>query len=108
MVSTHVYPCQEGSHARISHVSLPFSLGIEYLSIRLASVVSDSDFKFHPRCKRLNITHQMFADDLLMCGVDIKLFLLLFQKKIEASGWWLISTRMMCIMQKCLLILLIS
>ncbi|XP_056685650.1 uncharacterized protein [Spinacia oleracea] len=26
----------------------------------------DKHFKYHPRCKKLNITHMMFADDLLM------------------------------------------
>ncbi|XP_056689993.1 uncharacterized protein [Spinacia oleracea] len=43
-----------------------FAIGMEYLSRCLGSVAGDKQFKYHPRCKKLNITHMMFADDLLM------------------------------------------
>ncbi|XP_056695660.1 uncharacterized protein [Spinacia oleracea] len=39
---------------------------MEYLSRCLSSVAGDKQFKYHPRCKKLNITHMMFVDDLLM------------------------------------------
>lgn len=29
-------------------------------------LTKDLDYNFHPRCERLNITHMMFADDLVM------------------------------------------
>ncbi|XP_056688387.1 uncharacterized protein [Spinacia oleracea] len=43
-----------------------FTIGMEYLSRCLQSIAQQNCFKFHPRCKKLGITHMMFADDLLM------------------------------------------
>ncbi|XP_056688055.1 uncharacterized protein [Spinacia oleracea] len=43
-----------------------FALGMEYLSRSLAVATSEGRFNFHPRCKKLGISHMMFADDLLM------------------------------------------
>lgn len=43
-----------------------FALGMEYLSRCLNDATSSSGFKFHPRCKKLLLTHMMFVDDLLM------------------------------------------
>ncbi|XP_056691836.1 uncharacterized protein [Spinacia oleracea] len=43
-----------------------FALGMEYLSRCLAALAEDTNFSYHPRCKKLDLTHMMFADDLLM------------------------------------------
>ncbi|XP_056695389.1 uncharacterized protein [Spinacia oleracea] len=43
-----------------------FSLGMEYLSRCLAALADNAEFSYHPRCKKMNLTHMMFADDLLM------------------------------------------
>ena len=46
---------------------------MEYISWTLNVVGSLGDFKFHPRCKRLNLNHLMFADDLMLfCKADGK------------------------------------
>ncbi|XP_021857904.1 uncharacterized protein [Spinacia oleracea] len=41
-----------------------FAIGMEYLSRCLSNL--GPECKHHPKCKRLGITHMMFADDLLM------------------------------------------
>ncbi|XP_020260823.1 uncharacterized protein LOC109837129 [Asparagus officinalis] len=43
-----------------------FILGMEYLSRKLGMLKNDRLFKFHPKCSQLNITHLIFADDLLL------------------------------------------
>lgn len=46
--------------------SLLFALSLEYLSRCLSSLQYDRRFKFHSRCKRKQITHLAFPDDLLL------------------------------------------
>ena len=43
-----------------------FVLCMEYLSRCLNQLQRNPHFKFHPRCKKLNLTHVCFADDLLL------------------------------------------
>ncbi|XP_020254213.1 uncharacterized protein LOC109831293 [Asparagus officinalis] len=43
-----------------------FILGMEYLSRRLELLKEDRNFKFHPKCKKFQITHLIFVDDLLL------------------------------------------
>lgn len=43
-----------------------FTIVMEYLSRALYELRKDSNFSFHPGCKRLGITHLSFADDLLL------------------------------------------
>ena len=45
---------------------LLFVLSIEYLSRCLSKLKELKEFKYHPKCARLNITHLCFADDLLL------------------------------------------
>ncbi|XP_057958496.1 uncharacterized protein LOC131151259 [Malania oleifera] len=45
---------------------LLFVMCVEYLSRLLKSVESKSDFKFHPKCEALRLSHLVFADDLMM------------------------------------------
>ncbi|XP_020266617.1 uncharacterized protein LOC109842117 [Asparagus officinalis] len=43
-----------------------FVFGMEYLSRKLSSLQDDRNYKYHPKCFRLKITHLTFADDLLL------------------------------------------
>ncbi|XP_020240887.1 uncharacterized protein LOC109819544 [Asparagus officinalis] len=45
-----------------------FILGMEYLSRSLDLLKQDKQFKYHPRCGKMKITHLIFADDLLLFG----------------------------------------
>ncbi|XP_056685776.1 uncharacterized protein [Spinacia oleracea] len=67
-----------------------FALGMEYLSRCLAAMSSQKEFNYHPRCKKLKITHMMFADDLLMFArADLPSIITLFgafTKFSKASG----------------------
>ena len=45
---------------------LLFASGMEYLSCILKCVSQDDSFKFHPRCKPIQLTHLCFADDLIL------------------------------------------
>ncbi|KAH0769465.1 hypothetical protein KY290_013446 [Solanum tuberosum] len=43
-----------------------FAIVMEYLSRNLNDLANHKQFKYHPKCSRLKITHLSFADDLLM------------------------------------------
>lgn len=43
-----------------------FVVGMEYISKWMNTLHNNSDFHYHPRCKRARITHLMFADNLLI------------------------------------------
>ncbi|XP_062080849.1 uncharacterized protein LOC133785644 [Humulus lupulus] len=45
---------------------LLFVIGMEYLTRILSKVAKAAEFKFHPRCQSLKLTHLCFADDLLL------------------------------------------
>ena len=45
---------------------LLFVLVMGYLSRSLKIASATPSFKYHPRCKRLELVHLMFADDLLL------------------------------------------
>ncbi|XP_021765919.1 uncharacterized protein LOC110730423 [Chenopodium quinoa] len=64
-----------------------FAIGMEYLSRCLDELRLTPDFNFHPRCEKLNLTHMMFADDLLMFSrADSVSVNLLFQAFLKFSG----------------------
>ncbi|XP_056688471.1 uncharacterized protein [Spinacia oleracea] len=42
------------------------AIGMEYLSRCLTSLNTDTTFRYHLRCKKVDLTHMMFADDLLL------------------------------------------
>ena len=41
-----------------------FAIAVEYLSRLLKGLKDDKQFKYHPRCSKLDITHLCIADDL--------------------------------------------
>lgn len=43
-----------------------FVICMEYLSRSLGELKQNAGFRYHPRCKKLGITHACFADDLLL------------------------------------------
>ncbi|XP_020256483.1 uncharacterized protein LOC109833285 [Asparagus officinalis] len=45
-----------------------FILGMEYLSRSLNILKNDSQFRYHPKCGKMKLTHLIFADDLLLFG----------------------------------------
>lgn len=50
--------------------SLLFVLVMEYLSRTLKTISMLPDFKFHPMCKGLQLTHLIFADDFCKGNVS--------------------------------------
>jgi len=46
--------------------SLLFVLAMEYFSRIIQRVSTHRDFQYHPHCKKLNLTHLMFVDDLVL------------------------------------------
>lgn len=53
-----------------------FTICMEYLSRLLGRVKDEEGFSYHPRCRRVDLTHLLFADDLLVfCKVDLRLVL---------------------------------
>lgn len=51
-----------------------FALAMEYLSKSFDSLELSKDFLYHPRCRRIKLTHILFDDDLLLfCKGDMKL-----------------------------------
>nr|XP_019069479.1 uncharacterized protein LOC109120276 [Solanum lycopersicum] len=43
-----------------------FAIAMEYLSRTLKGLRDDKQFKYHPKCSKLDVTHLCFADDLLL------------------------------------------
>lgn len=43
-----------------------FAITMEYLSRLLDELKCDKQYKYHPKCARLKLTHLSFADDLLL------------------------------------------
>ncbi|XP_074299820.1 uncharacterized protein LOC141630990 [Silene latifolia] len=69
---------------------LIFTICLEYLSRILAWVQQQKEFRFHPLCKRVQLSHLCFADDLIMfCRGDLPSVVLLlraFKTFSKASG----------------------
>lgn len=67
-----------------------FAIAMEYLSRCLGSLTQNPQFHFHPRCKRVSLTHIMFADDLLLfCRAEIqsvRAMMTQFEKFSRSSG----------------------
>ena len=63
---------------------------MEYLSRTLGYMRAQPGFKYHPKCKRINLTHLMFADDLLIFvradHDSVKRMMNAFQNFSKASG----------------------
>lgn len=67
-----------------------FAIAMEYRSRLLDELKEDRQFKFHPKCSKMNITHLSFADDLLLFtrgdSVSVSKINLKFQQFSTASG----------------------
>ncbi|KAL2920834.1 LINE-1 retrotransposable element ORF2 protein [Bienertia sinuspersici] len=67
-----------------------FAIGMEYLSRCMQELSDEPDFNFHPRCEKIQLTHMMFADDLLMLAradvTSVQILLEAFFKFSKASG----------------------
>lgn len=71
-----------------------FVICMEYLNRCLNQLKDTKDFRFHPRCRKLNITHVSFADDLLLFSrgdvQSVRCLFAAFNKFSSASGLKLI------------------
>lgn len=67
-----------------------FVLAMEYLNRSLKQLTLNPNFKYHPKCRKMELVHICFADDLLMyCRADrisIKLMLAAFEHFSNVSG----------------------
>lgn len=65
-----------------------FTLVMEILTLMVKRKVQNCDeFKYHPKCEKLNLTHLCFADDLLMfCHGDMASVNVLKSALLEFSG----------------------
>ncbi|XP_010670560.3 uncharacterized protein LOC104887594 [Beta vulgaris subsp. vulgaris] len=61
------FPTQIGLRQGDPMSPLLFVICMEYLSRVLHKMSELNQFKFHPRCKELKLTHMCFADDLILC-----------------------------------------
>jgi len=69
---------------------LLFVLTMEYLLRLFKRASTQPDFEFHPHCKKFDITHLMFADDLVIISKaspsSIQILMTAFQRFTECSG----------------------
>lgn len=67
-----------------------FVFVMEYLNMCLKGLKKDPDYIYHPRCKKLDITHLCFADYLLLFAKEVVLSVTRLKEKFEmfstASG----------------------
>lgn len=85
---TWVFSSKRGLRQGDSLSTLLFVLCIEYLSRILRVVGERNDFKYHPRCRGLSLTHLCFADDIILCCKgELK------SVKLLMKGFYLFSKR---------------
>ena len=67
-----------------------FVLTMEYLSRLFRQASKHPDFEFHQHCKKLGLTHLMFADDLIIFykakPSSLKLLIETFKEFTKSSG----------------------
>lgn len=62
----HFFPGMQGLRQGDPLSPYLFVLCIEYLSRLMKARLEDSEFKYHPKCRKHHITHLAFADDLMV------------------------------------------
>ncbi|XP_031269169.1 uncharacterized protein LOC116127677 [Pistacia vera] len=68
-----------------------FVIAMEILSRLMFKVATKEDFKYHWRCKNLNLTHHFFADNIMFfCYVD-KNSIMNMKNAIDLFSCWLVS-----------------
>lgn len=89
-IPTKVFSVARGLRQGDPLSSFLFALSLEYLSRKLDTLKYEGNFKYHPRCRRANVTHLAFTDDLLLfCYADEKSIVSMwrcFQEFSSASG----------------------
>ncbi|XP_055831091.1 uncharacterized protein LOC129900187 [Solanum dulcamara] len=68
MINGELTPCFDAARGLQGDPMSPFLYVIvmEYLSRNLKELGTDTQFKHHPKCQKLDITYLSFVDDLLM------------------------------------------
>lgn len=79
-VPSHPFHAQKGLRQRDPFSPFLFAISMEYTSIFFKNLQHNSNFKYHPRCAKLGVTHLMFANDPLMFArADCTFVKLLFE-----------------------------
>lgn len=63
---TEPFQVAKGLRQRDSMSPFLFAIAMEYWSRGLNGLKKEREFKYHPKCAKLGITHLSFADDLLL------------------------------------------
>jgi len=86
----HLFEGKSGARQGDPISLLRFVMHMQYLSRCLKSAGLHEEFKFHPWCKHLQITHLSFTDDIILfTGGDIRsveILLQYFDRLSEPSG----------------------
>lgn len=79
-----------------------FVLCMEYLNRCMMELRSNKEYHYHPRCKKLNITHMCFVDDMLLFArgdvSSVQQLFKTFAKFLKLQDFKQIWLRALCIL----------